>query len=1433
MSIQPLLRMNVSSLSDQIATPLRSNDVVSLHLKLGSRGHAVTLLHSYLLLLHRGPEPAISKGQPADETVPLPELATATFGSGTRLAVLNFQRQNPTLLATSPSGIADQDTITVLKAKIQDAGIDWDHPDTSFVAGTVHYSDGPPGTHLMICVSDRDVGCPDKELAELRTDSCGYFAAQYTAERYYHSDSGRRPTLVAKVVRDKEVLFSSNLDQAVFHAPVLAVIKVSLSEPSPPAPTSDDFTQVVTALKSALPPALEHTQERHSASHEGRARWLDNGTRKRIADLREDNERHDIEYLARLKPDKLTTPKVTTAVLAMKLSKEAAERGDATVPPEVFYALLATGAQQKFLSRDPSNVGLSNVTLKSQPALLLHQFGQLDPSVIKSSLKEATRSNVVPPIHWNSELAKAWERIRQASDTWVDSQPTVEDYIWTAIEKFLSSGQEDAVRKVLDGENYEGDVQGLINNLAAAFRTAPSSGGDSAESFDGARIPSGATKSQHKLIASLKAEHGAHTLASLSHKSLRHIVASAHPEQQSTSSTEHDVDAATTSLRDELEHEFPTVVFKSKLGDHIEHVSEPGEQYADATKSTSPTGVSLGHPSLGIDSHAVHHFLQENPSFDLRSGRLKNGQSNHHNDGSQKGQIAKVQRMFKLAPTFEKTSALLDHGLHSASQVAGFRESDFVDKLSASPAFTPSEAKQVHERASNIHLGTSLLATDLRSAANALLPTGLSSPLPPTKLQALNAQFPDIASLFSYGDICACADCMTVYSPSAYLVDVLEFLRFRGVFDSVGGPNNGKMARDVLLGRRPDLSDLDLSCDNTNVTLPVIDLVCELLEGFIAPDGLSPGVFDGSVDKGKISTDLLSFLREDLGLPFSESAFVSDIYNGGWRTVRDKTVVVSLSPASPYAVRVLRQTYGDSATLAASPAYVNYVAYDLLAESAFMPSLPFDLNLENCRGYLAQLGISREQLMKDLASPNFTYNAALEMLSLTDVAGTLITTPDPDHQDLYWNTGDPAGPVDSLQNVKMFLDAAQVEYTDLQALMNATEWLNPPEDPSTAQWLHRVGAMYIKHLDSSCTLAKKSIIGLDNPSLDRLHRFIRLWKSLKSSSGTWTISNLDRAIQAPRLGASDLNPTFMSTILTVTDMTSMLSSTIPTRVNDVIDLFNVLRPAVDVSAASTPDVTYSSLFLNAAAHGPIDPLFKLDTITLNDAVTPPTTIPQIDKSLPYVSACLGVAVSDLTAALTFATASAGNKNLTVENLSSIYAVVSLCNRLVLSIPDFLLFQKMSGLEPLKTIDQLKTFVTTVTEMQSLSLEASEVQLLTQPASNPRASNDIMDAAVTQLLTILQKQYAPIQSANKSPFDEQLSPDDNEGPVLALIAQMPQTASDGDANPAAISQIDLSQFHSMLEGNLTTTAAARLIQDKLQPTIGQDTAKAITQAQSGL
>ena len=130
-----------------------------------------------------------------------------------------------------------------------------------------------------------------------------------------------------------------------------------------------------------------------------------------------------------------------------------------------------------------------------------------------------------------------------------------------------------------------------------------------------------------------------------------------------------------------------------------------------------------------------------------------------------------------------------------------------------------------------------LVAGELNDAMGAIDIASFETTGLAKKLEAVGADFPNLKSLFKLTDVCECEQCRSVYSPAAYLVEILQFLHNRVVTDTVHVPPvTTNIAKEVLFSRRPDLGEIDLSCSNANTPLKYIDLVCELLEEAIAPD---------------------------------------------------------------------------------------------------------------------------------------------------------------------------------------------------------------------------------------------------------------------------------------------------------------------------------------------------------------------------------------------------------------------------------------------------------------------------------------------------------------------------------------------------------------------------------------------------------------------
>ena len=239
---------------------------------------------------------------------------------------------------------------------------------------------------------------------------------------------------------------------------------------------------------------------------------------------------------------------------------------------------------------------------------------------------------------------------------------------------------------------------------------------------------------------------------------------------------------------------------------------------------------------------------------------------------------------------------------------------------------------------------------------------------------------PNWESLFGAADFCDCEHCRSVYSPAAYFVDVLAWLKDR--------PSRiaNKSAKDILFLRRPDLGEIELSCDNTNTPLPYVDLVNEVLE-----NAVSPGT----------------------ALPARQ-----------------------------------RQTSGAAAELEANPQYTNPGAYEVLRKAVFPWELPFDLWLEESRAYLGHLGVQRSDLMTALkgATPS-VLEIESEVLGLSTVERKIVTgaalNPARQPWEFYgYPNAAPGTWLNDLKKARALLKASDLTYDELVRLLRQ-RFVNP------------------------------------------------------------------------------------------------------------------------------------------------------------------------------------------------------------------------------------------------------------------------------------------------------------------------------------------------------------------------------------------------------
>ena len=206
-----------------------------------------------------------------------------------------------------------------------------------------------------------------------------------------------------------------------------------------------------------------------------------------------------------------------------------------------------------------------------------------------------------------------------------------------------------------------------------------------------------------------------------------------------------------------------------------------------------------------------------------------------------KADLQRLQRVYQISPTPEAMATLLAAGFSSAYQVARMPEQAFLS--AQCQALGDAGARAVYQRASYQAARAQQVALVLNEVLSGATPQAAPHWTNRKEIEEVVGKYiPNWQELFGRADLCECKHCRSVYSPAAYLVDLLQFLRASSANGLGLSPLDiliGNAARGVS-GRRPDLAELALTCENTNTVIPYIDLVNEVMEYYV-----SRGKLDG------------------------------------------------------------------------------------------------------------------------------------------------------------------------------------------------------------------------------------------------------------------------------------------------------------------------------------------------------------------------------------------------------------------------------------------------------------------------------------------------------------------------------------------------------------------------------------------------------------
>ena len=1150
------------------------------------------------------------------------------------------------------------------------------NPNT--VLGKVTDSNGRPMPNLKVVIYDVDMR-EWQPLSETLTNREGKYELQWSHDQL--SGRGKKEADIAVKVSTKEKnteLFKSSMDEVRFNASDREEINISIRLFLPKEVVEFDImVKEVSFLAGKVA----------------------------IADLQENEELRDVTFLS--KEMEVPDDKLEHLIVAHRL--ENISKIDAAF----FYALFRRSTLLHNNFAKNLNARLS-IGIDVDDQSLLYDAALADSKKIASDVKTAVEEKIVSPAiakKVNRYLEILSQYRKKAEEYYKNEHP---QKVINLLTNFFKEGKLQEIQELF--KENKNDLNSFFEKVSdPVFYATKENEKDAKTNIELGKLFGFGNEVVPQIAKSkgIKKPEDARKLAKLNKADWVKEISKARPDIKDKQL----INTYASAIVRKMEKEFPTLAFAAQL----ERAKKPVLKNQDKIVSF-------------FNKHEDFDLLNHNVDLYLKEKKVAKKDRDAINE-----ELKSVQRVFKLVPNYSKTMALRNEKIHSSQSIVAIGETRFVKEVAPKADIEEKEAKEIYRKAETKHTAAMLMVGDLQDSMSVMDIASFETTGLAKKLEAVSKDFPNLKSLFKRVDTCECEHCRSVYSPAAYLVEILQFLDKRAVL-----ANN---AKSVLFSRRPELGEIDLGCANANTPVKYIDLVCEILEEAVSPDpGINySGLLSDGADplKGKISNGLLTTLNST-GLKVSADALIFETESSTTKPhyLRDKSLVCKIvnTAGNKYKVYRLRQTFGTAAELDAAPEYVNESAYQELRSKAFAFKLPFDLPHTEAKAYLSRFDVNRADLMKAFqlaATPN-DESIAAERLGLAKAdRNIIVNTPAPNDnaaQQSYWNVPAPGNVLDYLKQVDHFLDRTRLTYKELDLLLKL-------------KFIDKNGNLFIKHNDSSCDTEQKEIANLDLDALDRIHRFLRLQKKTG-----WKYEVLDEIISQGNLGAGNLNDSCLIKAAQLKEIAEKANI----KIDELIGYYGEIPYLV--LQEDGPKPLYDQIFLNKAKNGVIDEGLlpeKVDGSSL------------LSTYIGYVATCLQLKQKDLE----FIVPLLPDGNLSFSNLSSLFASSRLIKTLKLKAEDFAIIQKLSGIDISSSPEKTLEFLEVIEEFKNSPLKATDVRFIfNHEASNPN-DRGIKVEKIEELLNKLKTSFKKINDEQKSKFDDTLSAEEQKETLQSELAKL--------------------------------------------------------------
>ncbi len=746
-------------------------------------------------------------------------------------------------------------------------------------------------------------------------------------------------------------------------------------------------------------------------------------------------------------------------------------------------------------------------------------------------------------------------------------------------------------------------------------------------------------------------------------------------------------------------------------------------------------------------------------------------------------ELKNMQRLFNVVPRYTQIRSLRKDDLHSAFSMVKLGERRFVEKYSAvlggetAAQETYRKAKQTHATAMNFYLGQ---AAASNAAAPAVVSNG-NGKQAIAKFAGVASTSPDLPTLFGSLELCECEQCQSVYSPAAYFVDILKFL-------GDGPKKNNLTPLQVLIGRRPDLEHIELTCENTTTQVPYVDLTREIMEAAVKARSFKI-TEDSGGDISNISAVLADLNNEKMpqslpaifknkGYSITDKASIrkDDDQTNAWLILDTSWsfTVKYLGAGLGFDVMAWPQTSWTSDELRANPEHVNNAAYTELRKAVYWWSLPLNVPVEEIRGYLGHFDVKRTEVMETFfrdpaanATALMDKSVANEYIGLSTEESKIITgttTGGPDDGDPtttngawdFWGlkpggnsiddptdgSADPAvGTWDEvLKRVSIFLQQSGLAYREMLEVLGCY-FINPAISSG-----RKLGIVSTDTDDATtCNLSKLEIRVVDPQVTDdaarkailiatwnKIHRFVRLARKLG-----WTMRDLDKAIialQPKTAGQLDITADFLVQLSHIQRLSAQFDLPVvnllcfwaPMDTGRYLDHFIEGEPAV-------PSL-YATLFNNRAAAGQ------------SLAEDPLTLTGKLSENKSRISAALQVSIDDLALMLADVNV-VSDDDLSLTNLSDLYSHATFARALNYSMPTYIAALRLINSNPFLTTEETMKFVQDSERIAAAGFSVEDLSYLLRHDFSTALPLAIGETAIAAVLETIRAEVQKVAADN--------------------------------------------------------------------------------------